>query len=138
MMTCQQLTTVCIFMTTYQIAPAQRALNSLVIPGQSGLLNYNLLPRPPKGYHFEPYGYILNNYPSKSYTIKYGLSNNIRNNNRGNSARRGTGSNRKPTRKKKPKNPSSEDPSFSEQPANSTGDPPTAEPAQTSPPDPTA
>jgi len=42
-----------------------------------------MLQQPPYGYHYETMRHILNTHPRDSYTIKYGLSNVMRNNNRG-------------------------------------------------------
>jgi len=47
------------------------------------MLNYGVLRRPPNGYHYETRRHISNTYPSNSYTIRYCLSNVVRNNNRG-------------------------------------------------------
>ncbi|KAF0768110.1 Uncharacterized protein FWK35_00004310 [Aphis craccivora] len=113
------------------MAAAQWPFNGLIIPGQPDLLNFGLLPRPPKGYHFETFQNILNTYPRKSYKIKYGLSNIIRNNNNNNNKRgkssspkRSSGSNKKPKKKKKSKDQSPEDLPFSEPPEDPTGNPP--------------
>ncbi|XP_026806218.1 uncharacterized protein LOC113549221 [Rhopalosiphum maidis] len=90
MMTCQQLTTVCIFMTTCQIVPGQLFSNIQrhIISSQypNSMLIYGVLRRPPDGYHYETIKHILNTYPKNSYQIRHGLANTVNQNNRGSSS----------------------------------------------------
>jgi len=49
------------------------------------MVNQGVLRRPPDGYHYETRRHISNTYPKNSYRIRRGLSNVVRNNNRGQS-----------------------------------------------------
>ncbi|KAL4098186.1 hypothetical protein QTP88_022834 [Uroleucon formosanum] len=88
-----------------QLAYGQR----LFLSRPRSKLNQGVLRRPPFGYHYETMRHILNTYPRNSYTIKYGLSNIVRNNNRGSFSPLKGGKNNPTKKKKNKKNKKSED-----------------------------
>ncbi|XP_060878216.1 uncharacterized protein LOC132950694 [Metopolophium dirhodum] len=76
-------------MTTYKIASGQLSFSQRLALSHNyprSMLNYGVMRRPPNGYHYETRRHISNTYPRNSYTIRYGLSNVVRNNNRGSSS----------------------------------------------------
>ncbi|CAI6345253.1 unnamed protein product [Macrosiphum euphorbiae] len=137
-MNCQQLTTVCIVMTTYKMASGQLSFGQRLALSRNyprSMLNHGVLRRPPFGYHYETRRHILNTYPRNSYTIRYGLSNVVRNNNRGSPSKGGKKNPKKKNKKKKSDDddepPDDTSPSASSPPEAS---PPEGSPAKGSPP----
>jgi len=90
------------------------------------MLNHGVLQRPSNGYHYETRRHISNTYPRNSYTIRYGLSNVVRNNNRGSPSPSKGG--KKNAKKKKP-----DDEDEGETPDDTS--PPTTSPPAGSPPE---
>ncbi|XP_025205438.1 uncharacterized protein LOC112601838 [Melanaphis sacchari] len=85
-MNCQQLITMCICLTTFQIVTGQLSVSQRLALSRrypNSMLSHGVLRRPPEGYHYETMKHILNTYPRNSYKIKYGLENIVGNNNRG-------------------------------------------------------
>ncbi|CAI6343318.1 unnamed protein product [Macrosiphum euphorbiae] len=138
-MSCQQLTAVCVFMTTCQIASGQLSFGQRLALSRNyprSMMNHGVLRRPPFGYHYETRRHILNTYPRNSYAIRNGLSNVVRNNNRGSPSKGGKKNPKKKNKKKKsddddepPDDTSPSDPSPS-----ASSPPEESPPAETPPP----
>ncbi|KAL5240418.1 hypothetical protein ACI65C_007828 [Semiaphis heraclei] len=85
-MSCQQLTSVCVFITSCQIASGQFGFSLFGFPQLlTNRRQLQALPPPPRGFHYEPMDYVLKNYPSDSFTIQFRNSNSFKRNNNGKS-----------------------------------------------------
>ncbi|XP_003247644.1 uncharacterized protein LOC100573979 [Acyrthosiphon pisum] len=135
-MSCQQLTAVCVFMTTCQIASGQLSFSQRLALSRNyprSMLNHGVLRRPPFGYHYETRRHISNTYPRNSYKIRYGLSNIVRNNNRGSSSP-SKGGRKNPKRKKKKKSDGEDDGETPDDTSPPDKSPPDGSPPAESPP----
>ncbi|XP_015375905.1 PREDICTED: uncharacterized protein LOC107170331 [Diuraphis noxia] len=82
-MSCQQLTSVCIFIITCQIAYGQLNPPFNILSLLTGNRSLQNLKPPPPGYHYEPLEYVYVNYPSNRFTIQFGRSNIVNKRNNG-------------------------------------------------------